>query len=116
MRIRKLRREVRKQSWEQLDKGAALLEEAWKRNVQERAYRTGNYYDSIRREVTGDMEVHVGTDARNPQDGAPYPQYLEFGTSRMAARPTWKPAIDEVGDEAGNLIMAGYFALFEEIL
>lgn len=115
-RLRATRRGLRRRAVQYLDKGAELLETTWKRHVRERAFATGRYHDSIRREVTGDLEVHVGSDAVNPDDGYPYPIALEYGTSRMVARPTWRPTIDEVGEEALSLVQAGYFSMFEEML
>ena len=56
-------------------------------------------------------EATVGTNLVSP----PYPYFLEFGTSRMAARPSARPAFDEskdeairvVGDTLGQLIEGG---------
>lgn len=75
------------------------LETRWKELVLERAYRSGRYYDSIHTEVDDNFNIIVGSDAVN-DDGDPYPIYLEYGTQYMAARPTWRPAIDEASPEA----------------
>lgn len=46
--------------------------------------------------TNGSAKVVVGTAIKNP----PYPVFLEYGTSRMAARPSAQPAFDEKKDEA----------------
>jgi HK97 gp10 family phage protein len=68
------------------------LENRWKELVP---VRTGTYRRSIHHEppvVMGDqVSIEVGTDIVEP----PYPFFLEFGTSRMAPRPSARPALDE---------------------
>jgi HK97 gp10 family phage protein len=91
--------EARIAAQKSLYEAAVPMRDAWKRNIRERAYRTGRYYDSIQIEVTGELEVEVFTDAVNEQ-GHAYPIDLEFGTRFMSARPTWRPAIDETETEA----------------
>lgn len=46
-------------------------------------------------------EVEVGSILTDP----PYPEYLEKGTSRMAARPVWEPTLDEMHDRIENDLM-----------
>lgn len=41
--------------------------------------------------VLDDVEVIVGTDLTDP----PYPVFLEYGTSRMGARPSARPAFEQ---------------------
>jgi len=41
------------------------------------------------------VEVIVGTDLTDP----PYPYFLEFGTSRMPAYPSARPAFEETKDQ-----------------
>lgn len=53
------------------------------------AIDTGNLVGSIRYDVEG-MGLRIGAGINKP----PYPKYLEKGTSRMAARPWLKPAVD----------------------
>jgi hypothetical protein len=58
--------------------------------------------------------AHVGTDLVDP----PYPYFLEYGTSRMAARPSARPAFDEMkdtalaatGDYIGQMVAAQTYA------
>jgi hypothetical protein len=59
----------------------------------------------------GGMTAVIGTDLVDP----PYPYFLEYGTSRMGARPSARPAYDEMsstavsttGDVMGQLIVSG---------
>lgn len=61
-------------------------------------YRTGTLRRSIAIEDgPGPLEVTIGTDLN-------YAPYVEFGTSRMAARPYLRPALDEDHDEAMSAI------------
>ncbi len=61
-------------------------------SAKERApFLTGNLRRSIHSEVQDPMHVVVGTDVE-------YAPYLEFGTSRMPARPYLRPAFDEEKD------------------
>lgn len=78
-----------------LKTGALTIQNRWKERVLSDAYKTGNYMRSIQ---VGEPEisatharVEIGTDITNP----PYPFFLEYGTSRMSARPTMTPAFDE---------------------
>jgi HK97 gp10 family phage protein len=56
------------------------------------AIDTGNLINSIRVEDVTPTEATLGV-------GAEYGEYLEFGTSRMAARPFLRPAMDENENE-----------------
>jgi phage gpG-like protein len=47
----------------------------------------GHLVNSIQVEITGPLTAIVGSNAE-------YAPYLEFGTSRMAARPAWIPAAE----------------------
>lgn len=78
---------------------------------------TGTYARSIHPEtvlvIPGLVQVGIGSDISDP----PYPEYLEFGTSRMEARPAARPAFDEAGQEAIQemvYILAAYYARFGE--
>lgn len=63
-------------------------------------YRTGTLRRSIHAEpVQGETAVMVGTDLE-------YAPFVEYGTSRMAARPFLRPAIDEHWDEVVREISA----------
>lgn len=93
-KVRGLRRDARKAGRQILVESAEVLEMRWKELILERAYKTGEFYDSVSTEVTNDLEVIVGATARNEVDGYPYPEALEFGTMYMAPRPTLRPAID----------------------
>lgn len=68
------------------------LEARWKELVP---VKTGTYRRSIHTEVLGrsatGASVMVGTNLTDP----PYPVYLEFGTRRMPAHPSARPAFDE---------------------
>jgi HK97 gp10 family phage protein len=100
-----------------LQAGALPIQNRWKELVRDRAHKTGSYMRSIHTEViAGHMggrmrEAIVGTDIVDP----PYPFFLEFGTSRMAPRPTMRPALDEKASEAEaevidvlNVLLAQY--------
>jgi hypothetical protein len=59
------------------------------------AINTGRLRQSVGHVVTDDangVTVTVGTSIKEP----PYPSYLETGTSKMAARPAWVPALEIV--------------------
>jgi HK97 gp10 family phage protein len=90
-------RQVEDESDEQmvtaLQAGALVLQNNWKRNIVSMgAVDTGTYLRSVHTEVTSrrPAEVTIGTDITDP----PYPEYVEFGTSRMAPRPAARQAID----------------------
>lgn len=58
---------------------------------------SGNLKDSIRFDMTGQLEGEVAA-------AAEYAAYLEFGTAHMAARPFMTPAVDHV---AGGIEQLG---------
>lgn len=64
-------------------------------------YSTGRYYNSITTEVSNRMEVHVGSTIPRPSGRGlrvwSYPEALEFGTQKMPAMPTLRPALDSEG-------------------
>lgn len=64
------------------------LEADWKDAVP---VDTGTYRRSIHTEADATPSTSVvGTNLTNP----PYPQYLEYGTGRMAARPSARPSAE----------------------
>jgi HK97 gp10 family phage protein len=80
--------------------GGMVLANRWKENiVRMGAVETGTYLRSVHPEITNSnpnvAEVTVGTDITEP----PYPEYVEFGTSKMPPRPAARNAIDSAGDE-----------------
>lgn len=86
--------------------GAERIRRRWEANVP---VRRGHYKSSLYAkpvQVRGHRAVVVvGTDigaAGGPKgDEGPYPYFLEYGTSKMAAQPSMRPAIDaELGGAA----------------
>ena len=89
--------------------GALLIANEWKRRVP---YRTGTYRRSVHiaghtgmtpgfkgtaiPEPSSKLIVEIGTNITDP----PYPVYLEYGTSRMKARPSAGPALDSTVNDA----------------
>lgn len=74
-----------------LTAGALVAENRWKELAP---VKTGTYRRSIHTvgKILGHaVEVIVGTNLTEP----PYPLFLEYGTSRMAARPSARPAFDQ---------------------
>jgi len=94
--------------------GAWILVNTWKDYIKERAYRTGTYFRSIHQKLLhrskGRVEIEVGTDIVDP----PYPFFLEYGTSKMQARPTARPAFDESEDEVGREIEEALMQIVEK--
>lgn len=64
--------------------------------------QTGTYSRSVHVEVAvverSRAVVTVGTNITDP----PYPWFLEFGTSKMAAHPIARPAFEQSKDEAAK--------------
>lgn len=83
-----IQRRVEKAVRDERVKVALELEADWKDAAP---VETGTYRRSIHTETdaTPDSSI-VGTNLTNP----PYPVYLEFGTGRMAARPSARPAAE----------------------
>lgn len=76
---------------------AMPIQSAWKVKAP---FKTGTYRRSIHTETERvaerSVDVVIGTDITDP----PYPIFLEYGTARMAARPSAQPAFDEQVDKA----------------
>lgn len=85
--------------------GGLVLETKWKQLVP---VRTGNYRRSIHTQVTAPGEITVGTDITDP----PYPYFLEMGTSRMAARPSARPAFDMASGSAQQAALQALSIIF----
>jgi HK97 gp10 family phage protein len=84
--------------------GADPIVNRWKQTAP---FRTGTYRRSIQAQPlpsagTHKSAVQIGTDITDP----PYPVYLEFGTSRMAARPSARQAWDAEIDKAVDEVVA----------
>lgn len=97
--------------------GAELIRDRWKEKVP---VSTGRYHDNIRVEIGderlfGIPSIDILTDAVN-EDGYPYPEALEFGTSTMPAQPSAIPAFDESVDEAIEMAVARLDALVVKAL
>ena len=56
------------------------------------AVDTGNLWNSIQIDFPDELRAEVGV-------GAPYAPFLEYGTSKMAPRPFFWPAVDAVRSE-----------------
>ena len=56
---------------------------------------TGNLKNSIQTEITGDFTATVGPRVANFQE-VYYAPFIEYGTSRMAARPYMRPSAEHV--------------------
>lgn len=70
--------------------GAILLQTRWKQAIQKYPLiDTGTYLRSISYTKVGQI-MEVGTDIVDP----PYPFFLEYGTSKMAARVHVRPMLE----------------------
>lgn len=79
-------------------------------------YRSGMKYgkvgskakieDGVERPTTP-RTVVVGTSVVNPKTGAPYPDYLETGTSKMKARPYIRPALMVARQLSSDIMSSG---------
>lgn len=86
--------------------GAVPIQSAWKEKAP---VETGQYRQSIHTTLVegqgSEVWVEIGTDIVDP----PYPFFLEYGTSKMGAKPSMRPAFDEQRDnaiaEVGDVIM-----------
>lgn len=85
--------------------GALPLETRWKELAP---VDTGTYRRSIHREIVERSRygavLMVGTNLTDP----PYPEWLEYGTRRMAPRPSARPAYDETRDEVTRRTIEAY--------
>lgn len=93
-----------------LRKGAAAGATVFYKEIKLRAmlyYRTGLLEDSIivtyapEASVAGKLATYIVTFNKR----AWYARLLEFGTSKMAARPFIRPAFDAKKDEAGRAVI-----------
>lgn len=86
-----------------LDAGAQIVVNDAKENAP---YQTGTFRRSIhhKRIVREAYRryTQIGSDITNP----PYPYFLEYGTSYMAARPTLRPALYNNQDGARQEIVS----------
>jgi hypothetical protein len=96
--------------------GLLVIGDAWKRKFrgssepsipgQPVRVQTGTYRRSIQVEVISAertrAELAVGTNLSDP----PYPLYDEYGTARMPAHPTARPAWDESRHKAAEVALA----------
>lgn len=82
--------------------GAMVIEREWKdlMLVEPTTYRTGQYRRSVHNQVLESSPTRAVVIVATDIDDPPYPKFLEFGTSRMAARPKARPAYDRKKDEA----------------
>lgn len=103
---RKLKRageEGLKAEAEGFEVGAQVIVAAAQQNIRDKdIIDTGNLLDSVQpwpaeRDAKGNVSVDIGTPVE-------YGTYHEFGTSRMAARPWLRPALDENIDKARKAV------------
>lgn len=66
----------------------AVADEVVNEAKQRAPVRTGNLRRSYHREPVDELTQRVGTDVE-------YAPYVEFGTSKMAARPHFTPALEK---------------------
>jgi HK97 gp10 family phage protein len=78
--------------------GAKPISNGWKDGIQKwPLIKTGTYRRSIHEQVfaaesaPAQVVVAIGTDIVDP----PYPMFLEYGTSKMPAKPVGRTALEE---------------------
>ena len=64
---------------------------------RKKIYKTGNLINSIAYALDGTKAVHIGTNVE-------YAPFIEAGTSRMAARPFLRPAVEDFRDEYKEIL------------
>jgi HK97 gp10 family phage protein len=94
--LAKLENAVQKDSLEEAaNAGAKIVVEAAKENISE---DTGRAKENIHQETYSKTQTKAEVDVAPESKGAFYTRFLEFGTSKMSARPFMRPAIDNNQD------------------
>lgn len=82
--------------------------------IQKAPYKTGNLRGNIEKATSlksfGRVEVDIG-----PNRKAWYAHFLEYGTSKMPAKPFLRPAIDENRDTASREILGQLKSIIERL-
>lgn len=97
----KLEDAVQKDSLEEAaSAGATVVEEAAQENISE---DTGRAKEGIHQETYSKAKTKVEVDVA-PEKKDFYARFLEFGTSKMSAKPFMRPAIDDNEDKVVEAI------------